>query len=155
MISTISTKLYEKLNPDHKNINLFEPTKMQLRNCHGENNPLKGITTLRILFQDNLHTDLNVIISDALTHDFILGYDFIGSRKVRSLTNQYLILSTKRNSRYQRIKLIVKQLEPIQCTIAKPAILEPFEPTFIYFKLDKIDESNENFDRSEERRVGK
>jgi len=144
MVTTISTKMYERLNPDYKEKDLFQKTKMTLKNCHNKISPLKGITTINIQFSKYFSINIKVLISDQLSQDFILGFDFIGSELVKSLKSNTLTLTKKHHGKHIRIPLIFKNIPPIACLSTHSVVIEPFCSAAIQFQLKNLKSINTN-----------
>jgi len=135
MVTTISTKFYEKLNPDHKTKDLFDKTSIRLKNCHNEKNKLKGITTLKIKFFEHYQIEIRALISDKLSQDFILGYDFLGHDRIKAITKTAIIVNKKHQGRLIKIGILERKLEPIKCQTTETVTLESQKMSLVPFTI--------------------
>ena len=144
MLTTISSNFYEKLNPYHKELELFNKTSMTLRNCHGGNNELKGTINLRLYLQEDDFYEVNALISDKLSHDFILGYNFLGDEKiVRNISSQHITLVKRdKKQRHRRVKIVRKTQDPIACYAIRNNVIEPNQMHWLICELRNNEKAN-------------
>jgi hypothetical protein len=88
----ISADFYTKLRfgvigPTHE-----KAPQIVLRSSTRELTGIKGTTKIRVWVTDNNFYDLDAMIIKDMCEDVILGFDFLGSKRVEGITNTHLHL---------------------------------------------------------------
>jgi len=135
MISTISTDFYNKLN-DNSTEKRFMNSNIEIKNCSNESKPVKGMTTIRVYFTKNVHIDLDVLITDQLTCDFILGYDFLGCDLVKEITKKHFTI--KQGNDTSKIPIVRKEYAPLASHALTSTVINAYESAWIAFELRNL-----------------
>ena len=155
MKSVMRTSVYEKLL-EQGNITLNKPeNKIVLVSCTGEHQEVTGLADIKLHFTDeagvSVSFDLNVVVHNQLSQDFLLGRDFTGSDAKAFETNEYLYLTDKydiyldsvKNSIFNKelckVPLVHGRMAPMHVAANKMIIIPPFSSYVVDCSLKKSD----------------
>jgi len=145
MISTMSTKLYKKLNADNSKLNYLKST-IGIRNASDKVTPIRGMTTVTLIFARGVSVNMDIMISDTLSNDFILGYDFLGSPLVESISKKHIVM--KKKGEITKISLRTKRFEPLASYARSDCYIASFQVAYLPIALknhERVKENNKRF----------
>ena len=132
MITTMSKEFYKELN-NNEETQRYLDSDIKIKVASDETAPILGMTSVRLFFPKGITIDIDVMISEKLSHEFILGYDFLGSEFIKSQTNKHLII--RKNGYDTKIPLILKEYQPLATYAKKSAFINAFQTALIAFEV--------------------
>ena len=135
--SAISKDLFDKLKVKKTNAQL-KKSNIGIRSCTGNVELIAGMTKVRLHFQPKAYVDLDVMISDKLTNDFILGYDFLGSNYVKKINKMAIILNEQVYRKKVEVPLVIKEFKPLVSFSINKVVIDPFATVLLPIEVKNL-----------------
>ena len=112
----ISRKFYNALIKSYNNDEqLVQQTNRSMTACNAAIVPIYGITNIRLWMSTRVYRDITAIVLDTLPEPLVLGYEFLDSDYVKSLSKTHLIVTNLFNRRPIRIPIFKKIALKMPC----------------------------------------
>ena len=128
MISCMRLSFYEKLNAKDK-VKRYLNTNINLKSATNTTAPVLGMTSVKVYLLGGIKVDLDVMIIEELSQDFILGYDFLGSPIVKTINNKSMTVNN--GMKYVKVQIITKHFETLASHAYKDAIVGAYQNALI------------------------
>ena len=143
--STIDYKIYEYLMKLYNNsTHYMTKSNAKIMACNKQEQTIKGMVKLRIWLTEDLYQDTTAMVLENLSEDFILGYDFLSSPAVKSITKHHMILQNIHGGEDIYVPLQKEYSEDLPCYRIKNSSSKVISNSKIKISTTKITNDTNN-----------